>query len=174
VPGYIGARSVKWLSHISVQENPSDNYFYTHAYRLIPPDLPSKPVNASPGIPLGELNVNSAIGWPPTGAQLSANELVDVHGYAVSGGGRRIERVELTTDGGHTWRAAELVDAAQPWTWCLWQLKLNLPPGIHELAVRAWDSAVQTQPESVKTIWNSKGYLNNAWHRVRISVGGSG
>jgi sulfite oxidase len=120
------------------------------------------------------LNVNSAISWPPTGAQLSDGEPVEVRGYALSGGRRRIERVELTTDGGLIWQAAELIDAAQPWTWCLWKLKLDLPTGTHELAVRAWDSAAQTQPESVKMIWNSKGYLNNAWHRVYISVGGSG
>src|SRR5207302_10976444 len=27
VPGYIGARSVKWLSRITVQEEPSESYF---------------------------------------------------------------------------------------------------------------------------------------------------
>ncbi len=36
VPGYIGARSVKWLSRITLQEKPSDNYFQAKAYRLFP------------------------------------------------------------------------------------------------------------------------------------------
>ncbi|HSU84889.1 MAG TPA: molybdopterin-dependent oxidoreductase, partial [Thermoanaerobaculia bacterium] len=36
VPGYIGARSVKWISRITLQESPSDNYFQAKAYRLFP------------------------------------------------------------------------------------------------------------------------------------------
>ncbi|HRH61363.1 MAG TPA: molybdopterin-dependent oxidoreductase, partial [Chitinophagaceae bacterium] len=31
VPGYIGARSVKWLVHITLQQTPSKNYFQDHA-----------------------------------------------------------------------------------------------------------------------------------------------
>jgi len=38
VPGVIGARSVKWLGEITVQDEPSDNYFQAVAYRLLPPD----------------------------------------------------------------------------------------------------------------------------------------
>jgi sulfite oxidase len=34
VPGYIGARSVKWLTTITLQTTPSKNYFQDHAYRL--------------------------------------------------------------------------------------------------------------------------------------------
>ncbi len=37
VPGYIGARSVKWLSTVTLQDEPSDNYFQAKAYRLFPP-----------------------------------------------------------------------------------------------------------------------------------------
>jgi sulfite oxidase len=36
VPGYIGARSVKWLANINLQEQPSLNYFQRRAYRLFP------------------------------------------------------------------------------------------------------------------------------------------
>lgn len=39
VPGYLGARSVKWLSEICVQDRPSDNYFQQHAYKLFPPSV---------------------------------------------------------------------------------------------------------------------------------------
>ena len=46
-----------------------------------------------------------------------------------------------------------------------------MPPGGHELAVRAWDSAGQTQPARAEEAWNFKGYLCAAWHRVRVSVG---
>lgn len=36
------------------------------------------------------------------------DETVDVAGYAWSGGGRGIIRVEITADGGKTWQSAEL------------------------------------------------------------------
>jgi hypothetical protein len=35
--------------------------------------------------------------------------------------------------------------------------------------VRAWDSAATTQPEDASKLWNLKGYLVNAWHRVRFT-----
>ena len=38
VPGYIGARSVKWITDISVQDRPSDNYFQAQVYHLLPAD----------------------------------------------------------------------------------------------------------------------------------------
>jgi sulfite oxidase len=47
---------------------------------------------------------------------------------------------------------------------------VSLPAGEHELAARAWDSSANTQPEAPGPLWNFKGYMNNAWHRVRISV----
>jgi sulfite oxidase len=37
---------------------------------------------------------------------------------------------------------------------------LELPPGEHELAVRAWDSAGQTQPAAPDDTWNLNGYLS--------------
>jgi hypothetical protein len=46
----------------------------------------------------------------------------------------------------------------------------HLGPGAHELIVRAWDSAGCTQPEDVRQVWNWKGYVNNAWHRVNVVV----
>jgi sulfite oxidase len=39
--------------------------------------------------------------------------------------------------------------------------------------VRAWDSAAQTQPERLETVWNCRGYMNNAWHRIGVTVRGA-
>lgn len=46
----------------------------------------------------------------------------------------------------------------------------DLPPGEHELAVRAWDAAGQTQPALPDDTWNFKGYLSAAWHRISVVV----
>jgi sulfite oxidase len=91
-------------------------------------------------------------------------------GYALTGGTRRIERVEVSLDGGETFSNAELTDAAASGSWCLWSADLEVQPGPGELVVRGWDSAATTQPEDASHIWNLKGYLDNAWHRVRFTA----
>ncbi len=169
VPGYIGARSVKWLSEIRVQPNPSENYYQAHAYKIFPPDVRANTVDWTRGLTLGELSVNAVICEPGDGSVL-AGRAVRVGGYAITSGGRRIERIDLTRDSGRTWHQADLIGGQGPWTWTVFQASLDLEPGDHELCVRAWDSAGNTQSEDARTVWNFKGYVNNAWHRVRVRV----
>jgi hydroxyacylglutathione hydrolase len=170
VPGYIGARSVKWLTTITVQNQPSSNYFQARTYRLYPSRVRSE-TTPEQGFSLGETPVNSAICEPGEGAVVTGRH-VCARGYALTGGTREIERVEITLDGGATFTTARLLDGHDPGAWRLWEAELSLGPGVHELAVRAWDSAASTQPESPEGIWNLKGYLNNSWHRVRFTVAG--
>lgn len=40
--------------------------------------------------------------------------------------------------------------------------------GGHEVAVRAFDSAANTQPERPDHLRNLEDYANNAWHRIRL------
>ncbi|MGT2488183.1 hypothetical protein ACU4GA_24085 [Methylobacterium oryzae CBMB20] len=61
-------------------------------------------------------------------------------------------------------------DADAPYAWTFWEIERELTAGEHELAVRAWDSAGQTQPAAPDDTWNYKGYLSAAWHRVRVTV----
>jgi sulfite oxidase len=37
------------------------------------------------------------------------------------------------------------------------------------MVVRAIDSAADTQPQDARGVWNVKGYVNNAWHRVGVN-----
>jgi len=39
------------------------------------------------------------------------------------------------------------------------------------LVSKATDASYNTQPDSVAGVWNLRGVVNNAWHRVGISVG---
>src|SRR4051812_6891289 len=167
VPGYIGARSVKWISRITLRETPSDNYFQAKAYRLFPAAVGPDDVDWDTGMMLGESPVNSVICSPVSGERLPAGR-VTVRGWAVAGGGREIARVDVSTDGGGTWKTAELGAGESGWTWRQWQAALDLAPGEHEILCRAFDSAAQTQPAHPSQVWNFKGYANNAWHRVRV------
>jgi sulfite oxidase len=171
VPGYIGARSVKWLSAITVQSQPSTNYFQARTYRLYPSRIRSETAPEH-GFSLGETPVNSAVCEPSEGALVDGPRVL-VRGYALTGGTREIERVEVSLDQGATFVTARLADGQQVGAWRLWEIELALEPGVHELAVRAWDSAAGTQPEGPEAIWNLKGYLNNSWHRIRFTVTGA-
>jgi sulfite oxidase len=170
VPGYIGARSVKWLATITVQNQPSTNYFQARTYRLYPSRVRSE-TTPEHGFSLGETPVNSVICEPGPGAVVRGPRVL-ARGYAITGGTREIERVEVSLDRGATFLTATLLNGSQAGAWRLWEAELELGPGPYELAVRAWDSAASTQPESAEGIWNLKGYINNAWHRVRFTVSG--
>jgi DMSO/TMAO reductase YedYZ molybdopterin-dependent catalytic subunit/glyoxylase-like metal-dependent hydrolase (beta-lactamase superfamily II)/rhodanese-related sulfurtransferase len=170
VPGYIGARSVKWLATITVQSQPSTNYFQARTYRLYPSRVRSE-TTAEHGFSLGETPVNSVVCQPGPGTVVRGPRVL-ARGYAITGGTREIERVEVSLDRGATFVTAKLLDGSQAGAWRLWEAELELGPGPYELAVRAWDSAASTQPENAEGIWNMKGYINNAWHRVRFTVAG--
>lgn len=169
VPGWIGARSVKWLASITLQNEPSGNYFQRVAYRLFPAHVDGGNVVWEEGAMLGELPVNSVITSPAAGARLRAGEL-RVEGIALAGGGRDVARVEVSADGGASWRLARLDGRRERWAWRFWEATVELPPGRHELAVRAWDAAAHSQPADLAQVWNFKGYMNNAWHRVGVDA----
>jgi sulfite oxidase len=166
VPGYIGARSVKWLDRIELRAEPWDGHFQSTVYRLLPPDGEPAP---GAGMALGEIAVNADLLVPGDGAELPAG-CVELRGYAFAGGDRHVARVDVSADGGRSWRQAELLEQLGRWAWRLWRAEFDLAPGDHELVVRAWDSAAAIQPEHAATLWNPKGYVNNAWGRITVTV----
>lgn len=170
VPGFAGARSPKWLAEITVQDRPSDAKPQARDYKLFPPDVTKETADWDEGLTINEMPLNSAICEPAPHSALEAGTTM-LRGYAVASA-RAVARVDVSIDGGRSWRQAELErDPAAPWSWTFWRLSVDLPAGERELAVRAWDSAGQTQPALPDDTWNFKGYLSAAWHRVRVKVG---
>jgi sulfite oxidase len=169
VPGWIGARSVKWLSRIEVRRDPSQNYFQAVAYRLFPAGVGPENVVWEEGAMLGEQPVTTIVTTPEPGARVRAGRL-DVAGIAYVGGPRTVTRVEVSTDGGATWSTARLGGDRGPWAWRFWRVQVELPAGPREIVARAFDSAGQTQPSDVGQVWNFKGYMNNAWARVAVDA----
>jgi sulfite oxidase len=164
VPGYIGARSVKWLERIEVRSAPWEGYFQHVVYRLLPEDGRPGP---GAGMPLGLVALNSDVLAPADGETIPAGP-VQVRGYAFAGGERYIARVDVSLDGGASWSQAELLQDLGPWAWRQWQITVDLAPGEHEILVRAWDSSAATQPDDEAALWNPKGYVNNARPRIRV------
>jgi sulfite oxidase len=166
VPGYIGARSVKWLTKIVVSDRPSPNHYVAEAYKLIQAETKEA---LSAADPIYSFPVNAAICAPGAGAMLKAGRHT-IAGYALPSGEKEctVEKVEVSRDGGRTWTGARFISHAHPLVWRLWTAELELPAGRHELAVRATDSRGQAMPDHGD--WNVKGYLYNAWHRVTVNV----
>ena len=169
VPGYIGARSVKWLCEITLQEHTSTNPYQARDYKLFPPEITAKTVDWSRGKTIEDLILNAVITTPQEGETVAAGP-TRIQGYAIAGERTPLERVELSVDGGKTWAVANIVERAGPYAWCLWEGTIALSPGDCQIIVRAWDSSKHTQPEDVRQLWNFKGYMNNAWHRVKMHV----
>jgi sulfite oxidase len=122
---------------------------------------------------------------PP--ATLQCGIPISVTGYAYSGGGRPIVRVDISVDGGRTWDQAELQANDRPrgsrrWAWTRWRYegRLVAPKGksdddggeggerCAEVVVKATDDAYNTQPEHHAAVYNVRGNLATAWHRVRV------
>ncbi len=64
VPGYIGARSVKWVQRITAQAQPSENYFQAQTYRLLPAHADPKSAPPGAGVALGAVALNADILQP--------------------------------------------------------------------------------------------------------------
>lgn len=168
VPGFAGVRSPKWLMGITVQDRPSNNHMQQRDYKMLPPGMEAETVDWAKGATIEEMPLNSAICEPGEGAELAAGRVV-VRGYAIASA-RGVVRVDVSGDGGRNWVQAALEVGASRWSWVFWEAAVELSRGEQDIIVRAWDSAGQTQPSQAADVWNTKGYLSAAWHRVRVRV----
>jgi sulfite oxidase len=169
VPGYIGARSVKWLGRIVVADRSSDNNFVARDYKLFPPEAAPETVKPADFEPIYENVLSSAICRPLAGQTLKAGR-IQVSGYAVPPGapGVAVAGVEVSADGGATWVSARLDPKEAPFAWKLWTVEVDAAAGARTLVARAKDTKGGMQPE--RAPWNFKGYLCNGWHRVPVTV----
>nr|XP_033792921.1 sulfite oxidase, mitochondrial [Geotrypetes seraphini]XP_033792922.1 sulfite oxidase, mitochondrial [Geotrypetes seraphini] len=177
VPGVVGARNVKWLSRILVSIEESQSHWQQNDYKGFSPSVDWDTVDFSASPAIQELPVQSAITDPQPGTLVAEeDDKITVKGYAWSGGGREVVRVDVSLDGGSTWHVAKLTGEkqapGQAWAWKLWTLTVPLPAGRTELEIlcKAVDSSYNVQPDTVAPIWNLRGVLSNAWHRVHVSV----
>ena len=168
VPGFIGARSVKWLGQIVLSMAPTSNYFQTRAYRIQRTAEADDPRSVAGGAVITGVPLNAVITEPVSGPVPAGSVLV--RGWAMGSAGRAITSVQVSASAGGNWVPARIVAGGGPWAWVFWEAELTLSPGRHTLVVRAFDDSNAAQPSELSEAWNVKGYSNNAWHRVTISV----
>lgn len=195
VPGHVAARSVKWLSRIVISDEESTSQWQRRDYKSFGPNERDVDWDSAPAIQ--EMPVTSAItkvlvgqcvphddksARPASGPERSdGREPVALEGYAVSGGGRYISRVDVSLDGGRTWDQAELLPdpsaGHKAWAWKRWRYLGHIETPVAakaqqlqctEAVVKATDNSYNTQPETHSSIFNLRGNLANAWHRVTV------
>ncbi|MFF4382158.1 sulfite oxidase [Kitasatospora sp. NPDC001547] len=154
VPGWVGIASIKWVGSMEVADHPLHSPWNTDFYRMFGPDYP-----VGGGEPLTTQVVKSAFELA-AGARLAADREHRLHGRSWSGSAA-VRRVEVSADGGRTWRRAELRDEPRADGWTRWSIDWRPErPGPYELRARATDRRGNTQPE--RSVFNREGYLFGA------------
>ncbi|KAK6153162.1 hypothetical protein DH2020_012801 [Rehmannia glutinosa] len=179
VPGVIGARSVKWLDSINIIAEECQGFFMQKDYKMFPPSVNWDNIDWSTRRPQMDFPVQSAICSLDDVNNLKPGKIT-IKGYAVSGGGRGIERVDVSIDGGKTWVEASKYqktgvpyisdnESSDKWGWVLFAAEADIPEST-EIVAKAVDIGGNVQPENVEVIWNLRGILNTSWHRVRVQI----
>ena len=169
VPGWYGMTNVKWLTAITLLEEPFEGYQQSVGYRLYD-------VDGNPGEPIQRMLPRSLM-VPPGVPAFETRERhlepgpVTLTGRAWSGHGP-VSSVEVSTDGGASFAPAQLDEPLGEAAWRGWRFDWDASEGEHVLCSRATDAARNTQP--LDPPWNLKGYANNAVERVRVTVGPAG
>ncbi len=142
VPGWYGAASVKWLTRILVVKESFRGYFQTSDYAFWE-YKDGHPVR----VPLGLNALKSAIARPRVREEIRAGSTYTAAG-AAWGGDAPLDRIELSTDDGASWAAAEWMDPAREGVWRRWEYVWQVPsePGRRVLRSRVWDADGRTQP----------------------------
>ena len=161
VPNWYGVASVKWLVRISVLSRPFEGYFQKENYVY-------EGERDTPGSrPVTLMRTRSLISWPADGSEhpLGTMKLL---GIGWSGHGS-ISHVEISTDEGRSWNAAELGKPLSSHSATPWHFEWNpSSKGSYEIMVRATDDAGNTQP--LEPVWNVRGFGNNAVERIRVTL----
>lgn len=187
VPGFVGARSVKWLDRVIVSKEEVKGMHQTGiAYKQMGPnyksveDVTAEMVAEYP--PIDHIPVTSAVTHPEPGCKVIGGQTIELKGYAYSGAGRAIFRVDISVDNGKTWSQAELtrvsskqgIRSSRAWAWVQWRAMAKIPTDCGEnikIVCKAVDDQFNQQPHESTSIWNVRGILNTSWGNVNVTVG---
>jgi sulfite dehydrogenase len=166
VPGYTGVNNIKYIKQLAFTAKESEAHIMSHGYRISPPGSKGDPSQPS----VQEMSVKSWINSPiPEDGNQAAGK-VQIQGVAF-GGMNAIKGVEVSTDGGKTWKQARLIGPDMgKYAWRQFVLQAELSKGTYQLASRATDAKGNVQPETRGE--NQSGYNNTSWadHAITVTV----
>jgi DMSO/TMAO reductase YedYZ molybdopterin-dependent catalytic subunit len=170
VPGWYSTYWVKMLNDIEVLDAPDQNYWMATAYRI--PDTPFASVK--PGetefktVPINRMVPRSFLTNVHSGATVKPDLEMPVRGIAF-GGDCGVAQVELSPDGGRSWRKTQLGHDEGPYSFRRWSSQVATPhSGKLVLSARCTNTKGETQPADPN--WNGGGFMRNVIERVELTV----
>jgi DMSO/TMAO reductase YedYZ molybdopterin-dependent catalytic subunit len=174
VPGWVGTYWMKQIIQINILPRPFDGYWMKSAYRIPLDKFPqlvrftSQEAHGVNTTPITEVVVNSLITNIKDGQRFGAEQPIVVQGIAWDAG-RGIQKVDISMDGGQTWRSATLEKEYGNYSWRQWRYQFHpAKPGRYRIVVKATNRQGETQKPEL--IWNPAGYHNNVPQQVNIEV----
>jgi DMSO/TMAO reductase YedYZ molybdopterin-dependent catalytic subunit len=170
VPGWYADYWVKMLSDIEVLDAPDQNYFEKVGYRV--PDTPHASV--TPGetgfktVPVSRLLPRSFFTNVSDTTTLKSGAAVAVRGIAF-GGDSGVSQVELSADGGQSWKRTALGRDEGAYSFRQWSAQVGAPKsGILIIQVRCTNTKGEVQPAEPN--WNGGGFMRNVIESVQLKV----
>jgi sulfane dehydrogenase subunit SoxC len=158
VPGWGGRVHVKWLNRIKAVDQP---YYTTQDRAAQMPhggagDGAYLPFSAKGRAWQNEVYVKSIITYPSGGLQLAGPGFYEISGLAWSGSGK-VRRVEVSADGGRTWKDAQLQEPILSKAHTRFRYQWNWNGEEAFLQSRCTDEIGETQPSVVEMqkMWGS-------------------
>jgi DMSO/TMAO reductase YedYZ molybdopterin-dependent catalytic subunit len=172
VPGWTGTYWVKHLTSITLRSTPEPSFWMSSAYRV---PLGKFPVvarftsqDSATNTPITEMVVNSLITEPEEGARLPAGGPIAVAGIAWDAG-YGISMVEVSSDGGKTWRQANLGESLGRYAYRTFSFSVSpTGRGRQSISARAFNKIGQGQ--TTELIQNPAGYHHNLIQTVDFEV----
>jgi DMSO/TMAO reductase YedYZ molybdopterin-dependent catalytic subunit len=149
IPGIYGMKNVKWLTRIDLVATDFKGYWQTRGWSDD-----------------AFIHTMSRIDVPNPDMGAGKVGLIKLAGVAF-GGDKGISKVEVSVDGGSSWKPTILKDALGPYAWRLWRFDWQATPGEHRLQVRATNGAGELQTAEVT---DSLPDGATGWHTVTVSV----
>ncbi len=170
VPGWYSTYWVKALTEMTVLDAPFDGFWMAKAYRVPRAEGADEAPDrlAAETVPISRMNVRSLVVQPEAGARVARGAPYPMQGIAFDGGSG-IARVEVSVDGGVSWRDAQLDPDLGKYSFRRWRLAWTpTEPGPKTIAVRATSVAGEVQRPTPQ--WNRGGYMRNAYERTPVVV----
>jgi sulfane dehydrogenase subunit SoxC len=167
LPGWEGNTCIKWLRRLKLGSAPMMTREETSKYTDLMPDGTARQFTF-------DMEAKSVITSPSGGQQLTDTGFVEIRGLAWSGRGR-INKVEVSVDGGNTWKKAELQNPILPKCHTRFHLAWKWDGQEVILQSRCTDETGYQQP-TLKALIEVRGtnsyYHNNAIQSWKIDTDG--
>jgi sulfite dehydrogenase (cytochrome) subunit A len=171
VPGWTATYWMKHVNGIQISSKPLDSFWIQKAYRvpasMFPVDHPFPTQDNQTTWPITEMVVNSVVAAPIDGTRVPAAGFI-IEGVAWDRG-HGIKQVEVSLDGGRTWKDATLGKDLGRFAFRAFSLHTGkLPAGNYTVSSRATNNAGETQVDKLK--FNPAGYHNNVPQMIAVTA----